>query len=1109
MIRISLISSALVMFLSGGLQAGSPADTEAFEKEIRPLLIENCGKCHGSEKQKGGLRLDSRKALLEGGLTGPSIEPGRPEESLLIEAVRQTGDLKMPPNRKLNPEQVAALERWIASGAPWPVDTSTTMNRDDRARRSHWAFQPVGRFEPLQVGRADGSGNPIDAFLMDRLDKAGLAPSPPADRRTLIRRVSYDLTGLPPTPEEVEAFVNDPAPDAYLRLVERLLASEHYGEQWARHWLDVARYSDTKGYVYAREERFFVQAPAYRDWVVAAFNRDLPYDRFLLDQVAADQAEPDDRSAVAAMGFLTLGRRFLGVTHDIIDDRIDVVTRGTMGLTVACARCHDHKYDPIPTADYYSLYGVFQNSTERLVPVADPDPQDEKTRASAEELARRREKLETSLASSREEASERVRGRVADYLLAQRHLQDFPEEGFDVILSKADLIPAFVRRWHAYLTRRAKEDDSIFRPWRKFASLSDAEFAARSADVTRELGSNGAGPVNPRVARLFVEPPASIREVAERYGKLFAEVAALWSEHREGLGLSGLADPDEEELRRVLFGFRSPCEVPDEAIVSTESFFDTATIEATWGLQKAVDRWLIDSPEAAPHAVAVVDRAEVREPRIFRRGSPANQGDEVPRRFLAAISGPDREPFSQGSGRLELARAIVDPANPLTARVWVNRVWMHHFGAGLVRTPSDFGLRAEPPSHPELLDWLAARLVSEGWSTKAIHRLILTSAAYQQRSDGPDDLEARERAVQIDPENRLLWRMNPRRLTFEESRDTLLSISGELDLRIGGRAEDLFEGSTTNVRRTLYGLVDRQFLPSVLRVFDFANPDLHVPSRSETTVPQQALFAMNHPFLANRARALVARISTEDADQAVRHLYRSVYQRDPTDSQVQAARAFLESSAEEPISRPAPETLDWSYGYGAVDAASGRVGDFQPLPHFNGSAWSGGPAWPDPKLGWVQLTAQGGHPGNDLQHAAIRRWTAPRRGRFAIQSTAKHEVEAGDGIRCWIVSSRQGVLKSGEVHNASLDLSVGSFEVEAGEILDFVVDIREGLNSDQYLWAPIVSEIVETTGGVKGPGVSPKWDAARDFTGPSTPPLSPREQLAQVLLMANELMFVD
>ena len=1107
---LAWLVAALILGARGGVFARPPAGDESFEKEVRPLLIERCIKCHGAEKQKGGLRLDSGKAASEGGESGPAVVPGRAGESLIIEAVRQAGDLKMPPDKKLGDEQIAALERWVKSGAPWPESPAMTTDAREAAWRSHWAFQPIRDPVPPKVEGAKPGQGGIDAFLLARLKEAGIKPSPRADRRTLIRRASYDLTGLPPTAAEVEAFVADPGPDAYPRLVDRLLASPHYGERWARHWLDVARYSDTKGYVYAREERFFVHAPAYRDWVVRALNEDMPYDRFLMLQIAADQEAPGDRPSLAAMGFLTLGRRFLGVTHDIIDDRIDVVARGTMGMTVGCARCHDHKFDPIPTADYYSLYGVFQNSIERLVPVAEPVRRDE---SFEKELKSRQEALRKATAAARDEASARARGRLVDYLLAQRELSKYPEEGFDLILAKTDMIPAFVRRWVSYLAAEAKANDPVLVAWRRFSALRDDEFSGRAQEVARELARAGSPAVNRLVARAFATPPTSIKDVAERYGRLFADVDRQWQEclakAKKGSTATPTALPeaDAEALRQVLYAPWSPCVVPDEAVVSTESFFDSDTCTALWKVQGELDRWLIRS-EAPPYAVALVDRETIEEPRIFRRGNPANKGDEVPRRFLSAISGPDCKPFARGSGRHELARAIVDPANPLTARVWVNRVWQHHFGAGLVRTASDFGLRAESPSHPELLDWLARRLVAGGWSIKALHRLILLSDAYQRRSDGPDDPSARDRALQADPENRLLWRMNPKRLEFEELRDTMLADSGELDRRIGGRADELFPAGASNVRRTLYGLVDRQFLSGVLRVFDFANPDLHIPQRSETTVPQQALFELNHRFVADRARALAAKIkpSTGDRSEGVRRLYQAVYQRGPTETQRRAALAFLDAAVAEPPPKVSPESLTWSYGYAAIDPTARKLDGFHPLPHFTGDAWGGGPQWPDAALGWARLTAKGGHAGNDLQHAVVRRWTAPRDGTVTVKSTAIHEVKAGDGIRCWVISSRHGVLKSETVHHGRKSLDVDSIAVKAGDRIDFVVDILGGLNSDQFLWAPEIREMTSPEFTAEG---AHSLDEARDFAGPQPPRLTPWEQLAQVLLMSNELTFVD
>jgi Protein of unknown function (DUF1549)/Protein of unknown function (DUF1553)/Planctomycete cytochrome C len=1076
---------------------------------VLPLLVASCSECHGEEKQSNELRLDSREAILKGGEHGPAIVPGKPDNSLLIEAVRQSGELEMPPDGKLADHQIAILEHWVEIGAPWPANHVTLGDEGAEAQRTQWAFQPVHLPAVPSVIDAAWIKNPIDAFISAELESHGLKPSPSADRRTLIRRISYDLTGLPPTPAEVDAFVGDADPTAYLKLVDRLLASPQYGEHWARHWLDVARYADTKGYVYAREERFFVHASAYRDWVVRAFYEDLPYDEFLVLQLAADQAAPNDRSALAAMGFLTLGRRFLGVTHDIIDDRIDVVGRGMLGLTVGCARCHDHKYDPIPTDDYYSLYGVFQNCAERLIPIAEPAERHKAYEAFDAELKKRQQSLAEAMAKAREETSAIVRRKAAAYLDAQLQLEKYPEESFNQILTKEDINPIFVRRWQAYLLAMAKADDPIFFPWRRFASLAAAEFSERSNDVVRELSDATGKTVNPLAAQAFNTPPASMRDVADRYGQIFADVEQQWRELlAKDASATALRDANAEAVRQVLYGAHSPCSVPDEPIVGNEWYFDLVTTEMLWKLQGEVERWLIQSPQAPAHAVTLVDRDLMQEPRVFRRGNPAMKGDEVPRRFLKVLSGDDRRPFVHGSGRLEMARAIASANNPLTARVWANRLWMHHFGAGLVRTPSDFGMRSDPPTHPQLLDWLASTFMSNGWSTKNLHRLIVLSAAYQQQSSGPHDALAPQQAQAIDPENRLLWRMNGRRLSFEEWRDTLLTVSDELDLTQGGRAAELFAAGRDNRRRTLYGLVDRQFLTSAMRTFDFANPDLHTPQRSETTVSQQALFAMNHAFVANRARGLVARlgdIPSADLAGRVRQLYRVVYQRDPTQAQERAAFAFLSAPPEKaPAERP--ETLAWQYGYGKLFEAEGRV-EFHALPHFTGSAWQGGPQWPDTALGWVQLTATGGRAGNDLEHAAIRRWTAPRAGSVSIKSTATHQVAAGDGIRCWIVAPQHGVLASAVLLNRQQSLDVATLQVEAGDTVDFVVDFNANLNSDQYLWSAEIHEIAAQSSS--GAGIVTNWNSSRDFSGVPPDLLDPWEQFAQVLLLANELMFVD
>ncbi|MEY2428582.1 MAG: hypothetical protein QOJ40_1467, partial [Verrucomicrobiota bacterium] len=1091
---------------------------EFFERKIRPLLAERCYACHSAEaeKLKGGLLLDTKEGMLKGGESGkPAIIPGNAEASLLIEAIRyKNEDLQMPPPKKgrLREDQITDLTAWVNMGAPDPrasgTGTSAPLTDKYKAARTHWAFQPV-RNPPVPKLIAGVPRTPIDNFILAKLAAKGLQLSRPADKRTLIRRATFDLTGLPPSPEEVETFRDDKSPEAFARVVDRLLASPHYGERWGRYWLDVARFADTKGYVYAgREESKFIQSAAYRDWVIGAFNEDMPYDRFLKLQIAADQVAGADLNSLAAMGYLTLGRRFLGVVHDIIDDRIDVVMRGMQGLTVGCARCHDHKFDPIPTRDYYSLYGVFAGCNERKVPLNAGDKPAAAYLEFQAELKTREDKFQSLFNAKREEQSNRLRAKTADYLVAVLNVEKLPSEEFYSFVQADDVNPVIVRAWHGYLLSSTKAFHPIWSPWRAYAALPTNDFAAKAGPVISSF-TNASKKINPLVEKAFAaKVPASMTEVAEIYGKLLGDVDHKW---KEKTALS----KDEEELRQVLYSADSPASVPAGAIVDMEWYFDEPTRVELGKLSAEIEQWILQSPGAPPYAVILEDRAMQKNPHVFKRGNPANKGEEVPRQFVEILAGEKRKPFAKGSGRLELAEAIASKENPLTARVFVNRLWLHHFGAGLVRTPSDFGTRAEPPTHPELLDWLSHYFMDNGWSVKKLHRLIMLSAVYQQRSDVEDGRLA------VDPENKLLSRMNRQRLDFESLRDSLLFASGQLDPSLGGKAEELFK-TPLSKRRSVYGFIDRQFLPGALRIFDFASPDMHNPQRSETTVPQQALFFMNGPFVVEQARALAARVCSGDelpstngkvSEERIRKFYRLVYQREPTQPQVRSALAFIETAAstglEEEAIRKIPSP--WKYGYGELDEATKQVKSFEPLPHFNGEAWQGGKNWPDEKLGWAQLTAAGGHAGNDRQHAVIRRWIAPVDGAVTIEGGLKHEHKEGDGIHAYMISSRNGLLGNWVLHNQSAETKVETLDVKGGDTIDFVVSIHQSLNNNDFIWAPVIR--------MTGPqairdanGYAREWKANKEFAGPPAAdrkPLTPWEQYAQVLLLGNEFVFVD
>jgi hypothetical protein len=1117
--RLFPFAASLAAFLAAPLCKGrGELNADFFEQHIRPLLVEHCYECHSAKakKLKGGLRLDTPGGILKGGDTGLAVVGGKPEESLLITAVRYTDkDLQMPPPkderpRKLSDAQIELLTQWVVGGAPMPNEAPSVRARSDAAKEKHWAFRPVTKPTPPSVSDASWIQNDVDRFILAKLAASGLRPAPPADPRTLLRRMTLDLTGLPPTMREVEAFATECRTNgvearqlAVRRAIARLLASPHYGERWGRHWLDLARYSDTKGYVYGREERFFVHAHVYRDWVVTALDNDLPYDRFLLLQIAADQLVPPDSPELAAMGFLTGGRRFIGVTHDIIDDRIDVVTRGTMALTVQCARCHDHKYDPIPTEDYYSLYGVFRNCHERLVRL-DKKGSDAAFEA---EYSKRAKKLAEMMRKRRDEAAARLRARVADYLSAQLELQKYPEEGFDQILTAEDVIPASVRRWRDFLQENAPTHDPIFAPWHCLAALPAENFAQEATAALAELRRDAK--LNRLVAEAFASAPKDMLEAAERYGKLFATIE------------KSAERPEEDGATRALRAFmhdpQSPMTVPDLAIVDNELFFPTSVCEELWKLQGELDRWINQSADPPAHALVLVDAQAQPNPRVFKRGNPARRGEEVSRHFPTVFSAEPPRPFAHGSGRLELAEAIVDKKNPLTARVLVNRIWLHHFGAGLVRTPSDFGTRAEAPSHPELLDWLASRLVEEGWSMKKMHALIMASATYQQAAAAaaPDEAVAAPSSRDVDPDNRLLSHFNRQRLDFEEMRDALLAVSGELDRTLGGKPADML--AANNKRRSIYGLIDRQFLPATFRIFDFANPDLHVAQRHATTVPQQALFFLNNRFIADRAKAIVqattrGAAAADPTEDRLRRMHELLFQREPTSAECASANAFLKAAESDAASAaPKPVENAWRYGWGEYDAQTKRLKEFHPLPHFNGKAWQGGEQWPDAKLGWAQITAEGGHAGNDLQHAVVRRWIAPRNVTVAVTGTFAHEDEPGDGVRAFIVSSRHGELASATVHHGTAELNVARLEMKEGETLDFVVDFNQGLNSDMFKWAPVIAAL-DPVNPKQSDAMSPRWDAHKEFgSGQSvaTRMLTPWEEYAQVLLLSNEFLFVD
>jgi cytochrome c553 len=810
------------------VSSAAGADDDLFEKSVRPVLVEKCVGCHAKAKAKGGLRLDSRDGLLKGGDSGAAVVPGKAKDSPLIQALNHVGDVKMPPSGKLADREIAAITEWVNRGAPWPKDAVLAApDAIAAAAAKHWAFQPVKR---------PAGANSIDGFIRKSLNDNGLSLSPRADNRTLIRRATFDLHGLPPTPAEIDAFLQDDSPNAYEKLLDRLLASPRYGERQARAWLDVARYADNKGYVFF-EGKEYPWAWTYRDYVIEAFNADTPFDRFVQEQLAADQIENADPKSLAALGFLTVGGHFMNNTHDILDDRIDTVTRGLLGLTVSCARCHDHKFDPIPAADYYSLYGVFRSATEPMVPpVWGKAPDTGEQQMYDAELKIREKKLVDFVTAKHAGLVNGARMRIAEYLLAAHAARNAPPaDDFMLLADPGDLNPSMITRFRQHLDDARKKKDPVWAHWHAY---SDHDFAKG------ELKIDGG---NRLIREAFTLPPKSMKEVAERYAKAFSAVPA---------NPKPAENPALMELHRVLYGPTSPCDAPlalDWGFLSL--FPDRATQGEYQKWLRELETWLAKGP---PRAMSLVDTRYPYEPRVFERGNPGRPGEAVPRQ-MPKIANPDRKPFAPGSGRLELAKQIASKSNPLTARVFVNRVWMQHFGKPLVGTPGDFGLRSDPPTHPELLDWLAVEFMN-GWGIKRLHKSIMMTDAYTQQSlDRPE-------ALAKDSENRLLWKQNRRRLEFEALHDSLLATSGGLVNQIGGRPVPLPAAN----RRAVYGYVDRLEFPSLLTTFDVPNPAGSTPQRTATTVAPQSLFLMNGPFARAAAKRLAA--TTEKEKEAAKRI---------------------------------------------------------------------------------------------------------------------------------------------------------------------------------------------------------------------------------------------
>ena len=910
----SLLSFVLASALATSPSLAQAADpTDFFEKKIRPIFAENCQGCHNPELKTGGLDLSTPEGFANGSRSGPIVSRDNPESSRLLKVVGYEEKLKMPPRMKLGDPQIAALREWVMAGVPWPgaevappanveeqqAETKEPLFTEDQ--RNFWAFQPVDDPAPPEVRRESWIQSPIDRFVLARIEQEGLAPASPADRPTLLRRATFDLTGLPPMEEEIARFVADDSPDAFDRVVTRLLGSPRYGERWGRHWLDVARYADSTG---NDEDHRYPHAWRYRDYVIAAFNEDTPYDRFVREQIAGDllpSGGPDgvNRRGIVATGFLALGPKALAqqdkdkMLYDVYDEQMDVVTKAFMGLTVTCARCHDHKFDPILTKDYYSLVGIFASTKSFRLPrdfVSKPwvtplGPEEEYQQylQHRDDIASKKFEIVDTVSEHVERHNRKLVGKQAEYMLAARAVYHDGAVLGDLAVEER-LDKDVLGRWVSYL--RPQTNDTRFH-------LSDWQSV----------------------------PEETLPEVAQAYQAGFEELACEWRETmrrwredvKKAVKDKNMPPPDrpkfdpEEDpfFYDVNFSERGPFALSEE---QQDAVIPPPTGAVVAGLRqelKLLEKTLPREPDLA----SSVAEGDLVQQKVFIRGDHHNPGESVSRGFPTILGGREEPPITESSGRLALAQWLTRDDHPLTARVMVNRIWHWHFGEGLVRSPNNFGKLGERPTHPALLDYLAKRFVDGGWSIKKMHRLLMLSSTYRMSSEAAADTLGK------DPENKLLTRFERRRLNVEAIRDGLLALDGSLDLEMGGTLQFGYgtdrENSTDRLslnpekvdRRLVYLPLRRANLPTLLNLFDFGDATTTLGKRSGTNVAPQALFMMNSDFVATRARNL-ARTLLDDSGpgnaQRLERAYLITLNRRPESCEIESGLAYLDQLGSEP-----------------------------------------------------------------------------------------------------------------------------------------------------------------------------------------------------------------
>ncbi|MFN0088474.1 MAG: PSD1 and planctomycete cytochrome C domain-containing protein [Blastocatellia bacterium] len=906
LLTIAIVGAAGLSQWTASANFGSQANEqrEFFEKKVRPIFATSCGACHNAKARMAGLDLTTAEGFARGGESGALVDKEKPEESRLLKVVHYDGPMKMPPTGKLKDEEIAALGEWVKAGAVWPGAEKAAANAPANAmvrgftgkEKAFWAFQPMKKAEPPPVRNGAWVKSPIDRFILQKLEEKGISPAPPADKLTLLRRATLDLTGLTPTEGEIRGFLADESPDAFRNVVERLLASPRYGERWGRHWLDVARYADSTG---NDEDHRYPHAWKYRDYVIESFNRDLPYNQFVREQLAGDLLPPApgeavNRRGIIATGFLALGPKAVAqqdkmkMLYDVYDEQVDVTSKAFLGLTLACARCHNHKFDPLLTRDYYAMTGIFASTRsftnpdshvsvvleKPLVPADEWTRYKEARKAHQEKERRERTAIEEILDEVKEPVVRRDGERMAEYMLATRrvYLENVP---LAEAASARNLEAAILKRW--------------------VEALKPGDLTPQHLLEWRSAAPEGAAEVAAAYQRRFL---ARLAEWNEKIEKWRVEYRKALGEERAGLPERPKFEAGEDRFfDQVYFSRSGPFGVSEKE----QARFTPEQWSLIGAHQKALDA-LKKSAPAEPEMACAIEDGDAVPQKVFIRGDYNNHGDEAPKSFPAILADFDTGPAFSGSGRLQLADWMVQPEHPLTARVMVNRIWQWHFGEGIVRTPDNFGLMGERPSHPELLDYLARAFVSGGWSIKAMHRMMMLSSAYQMASINPG------LSADADSDNRLLSRFNRRRFSVEEMRDSLLAIDGSIDLTMGGTLQSgrgtdgennqgrLSLNPEKLKRRTVYLPVRRANLPTLLNLFDFGDATTMGGKRQLTNVATQALFWLNSDFLTDHSASVAKSLLVEESSDAVRveKAYLRILNRFPEAGDASAALKYIE-----------------------------------------------------------------------------------------------------------------------------------------------------------------------------------------------------------------------